>query len=73
MLSIVLLLQVRGRMSADDLACALEVSPRTVCRDMEALSAAGEFAVLDQEPRHVLILDDGGEWDEAVVGPPVQH
>lgn len=35
----------------------------------EALSAAGEFAVLDQEPRHVLILDDGGEWDEALIEP----
>jgi hypothetical protein len=37
----------------------------------EALSAASACAVLDQEPRHVLIQDDGGEWDEAVVEPPV--
>ena len=36
----------------------------------EALKAAGDFAVLDKEPRHVLILDDGGEWDETVVEPP---
>ncbi|MFL5294894.1 MAG: hypothetical protein ACJ798_00800 [Phenylobacterium sp.] len=36
-----------------------------------ALSAAGEYAVLDQEPRHVLIQDDVGEWDETVVGPPL--
>jgi hypothetical protein len=39
----------------------------------EALKAAGDFAVLDQEPRHVLIQDDVGEWDEAVVEPPRLH
>jgi len=36
----------------------------------EALSAAGACAVLDQEPRHVLIQEFGGEWDEAIVEPP---
>jgi len=36
----------------------------------EALKAAGDFAVLDREPRHVLIQDDVGEWDEQVVEPP---
>jgi hypothetical protein len=39
----------------------------------EALMAAGDFAVTDQEPRYVLILDDGGEWDEAVVPPTSLH
>ena len=38
----------------------------------EALKAAGDFAVADQELRHVLILDDG-EWDEAVVSPTSLH
>ena len=38
----------------------------------EALKAIGDFAVLDREPRHVLILD-GGEWDEAVVEPSHLH
>ena len=39
----------------------------------EALRAAGDFAVADQEPRHVLIHDTGGEWDEAVIPPTARH
>ncbi|HEY7661470.1 MAG TPA: YafY family protein, partial [Actinomycetota bacterium] len=41
LLSIVLLLQTRGRMTAEQLAEELEVSVRTVYRDIQSLHAAG--------------------------------
>ena len=41
LVSLVLLLRQRGRMIADGIAAELEVSTRTVLRDMEALSTAG--------------------------------
>lgn len=41
LISILLLLQIRGKMTTKELANELEVTERTIHRDMEALSAAG--------------------------------
>ncbi|MFF1906880.1 helix-turn-helix transcriptional regulator [Kitasatospora sp. NPDC058218] len=51
LLSILLLLQTRGQVSATELAERLEVSVRTIYRDVEALSSAG-VPVYTERGRH---------------------
>ena len=59
LLSILMLLQSKGRMTARDLAEQLEVSERTIYRDLEALGMAGIPIYTERGPGGGCSLIDG--------------
>ena len=63
LVSLVLLLRQRGQLTADVLAKELEVSTRTVVRDIEALDEL--LATLTDEKQRVIALQPISQKDDA--------
>src|SRR3954469_23520234 len=71
LLTIQMLLQTRGRMTAPELASALEVSLRTVHRDIDELTAAGIPVYADRGRHGVFQLWPA--WSRPLTGfPPAE-
>lgn len=66
LLAITLLLQARGKMTAQRLAELLEVSPRTIYRDIDALSLAHVPVSMDYGPGGGFYLPDDYHLDPAM-------
>ena len=68
LVSVILLLQERGRLTASQLARELEVSERTVLRDMDELSGAGVPVYSTRGPGGGFQLLDGYHTDLVPLG-----